>query len=223
MKDTVTFEKDNILGDVDNTIIDRNKESHSVEMSIAGESEREADERNDSFEKNATRNVKCFRCIVGIVLIVATLSMTLTIYYVVRNSETTNFEDMFDADANKIIHGVGESIKSNLAAMDAFASMMILIAKQTNQTFPFVTLPTFAIKASKLLTLSDGFVISTQPVVSAHQRKRWEAYTRNNQGWLNETKQIQEIDVFYHDEVNYGEETPTTILGINGTVPYDIG
>jgi hypothetical protein len=130
---------------------------------------------------------------------------------------------MFEADANKVMDGIGESIKGNLAAMDSFASMMISMAKQTNQTFPFVTIPNFAIKASKLLTLSDGFTISTQPVVYAEQRLQWETYTKENQGWVNQTKQIQEVDVFFHDAVRYDDENPTTIIGLNGTVPYDIG
>jgi hypothetical protein len=171
--------------------------------------------------KNETRNVNCFRVIVAIVLILSTISMAMAVFYFVRNSELKQFESMFFADANKVLDGVGESIKSNLAAMDVFASMMVSIAKQSNQTFPFVTIPTFAIKASKLLSLCDGFSISTQPVVHADQRLQWEAYTSKQQWWVNETKKIQEIDVFYNDVVSYGEENPTRIFGLNGTLSYE--
>jgi hypothetical protein len=176
---------------------------------------------DNGLAKNETRNVHRFRVVVAIVLILSTISMAVTIYFFVRNSELTNFHSMFLADANKVLGGIGESIKGNLAAMDAFASMMVSIAKETNQTFPFVTIPTFAIKASKLLTLSDGFLVTTQPVVRADQRLKWEKYSMENQWWVNETKAIQEIDVFFNDAVTYGDENYPTIFGLNGTLPYD--
>jgi hypothetical protein len=149
--------------------------------------------------------------------------MAIAIYYFVKSAEMTNFQNMFEADGNKVLDGVGESIKSNLGAMDAFASSMVSIAKQTNQTFPFVTIPKFAIKSSKLLTLCDGFALSTQPVVYAEKRLKYEAYTMENQEWVNDTKKIQELDVFYNDVVTYGDENPKAIFGLNGTKPYDDG
>jgi hypothetical protein len=177
----------------------------------------------DELASNETRNVNRFRVVIAIVLILSTITMAVTIYFFVKRSEINIFRDMFDADANKVLDGLGESIKSNLGAMDAFASMMVSTAKHTNQTFPFVTIPTFAIKASKLLTLCDGFALTTQTVVNANQRLKWEAYTMENQGWVNETKEVQELDVFYNDVVTYGDEHPSTIFGLNGTLPYGEG
>jgi hypothetical protein len=110
-----------------------------------------------------TRHVNCVRMIVVMVLIVATLGMALAIHYYIQYSEQKNFTKMFYSDANRILQGIGESMKSNLAAMDTFASMWVSVAKHTNQIFPFVTLPTFAIKASKLLTQSDGFFLPPNP------------------------------------------------------------
>jgi hypothetical protein len=175
--------------------------------------------------KDETRSVNRVRIYVGAVIVLSTLTMALTFYFFVRNSEQKTFERSFTADANKVLNGIGDSVKANLAAMDSFASNMVSIAKQTNQTFPFVTIPKFAIKASKLLSLCHGFTLSTQPVVAVNQRTKWEAYTKQSHEWVNETKQIQQLDVFYHDVVEYGgEENLTTIIGRNGTtLPYDNG
>jgi hypothetical protein len=181
------------------------------------------DKKNGAYalSENETKNVNRIRAVVAIVVAVATLSMSMTIYYYVRNSESKNFHRAFDSDAKRLLNGVGESIKSNLAVLDAFASTLVSMAKQSNQTFPYVSLPTFGIKASKLLSMTDAFIVSIQPVVYPDQRLRWENYSVENQWWVNETKAIQEIDEFYYDNVTYGQIEPSTIFGLNGTVPYD--
>jgi hypothetical protein len=181
---------------------------------------KEGDDGN-VLSETETKQVNRVRVVVAIVLVVATVMMAITIYIFVRTSERNNFLRAFDSDAERLFDGVGESIKSNLAAMDAFASMMVSMAKQTNQTFPFVTLPTFGIKASKLLSLTDAFVLTTQPVVTSDQRLQWEAYAIENKGWVNETKQLQEMDEFFFDTVIFGEPDPTAIIGLEGTLPYD--
>jgi hypothetical protein len=92
----------------------------------------------------------------------------------VRHSENIRFCIAYYLDAEKVLLSIGDSNQSNLGVMDSFASTILSFAKQTNQTFLNVTIPNFAIKASKLLTLSAGFEISLQPVVTAEQQLGWE-------------------------------------------------
>jgi hypothetical protein len=173
------------------------------------------------FAKRETRNINRLRAIAMFVLGIATLSVAIIVFFKVRYSENIRFYTAYYLDAEKVLLSMGYSIQSNLGVMDSFASTILSFAKQTNQTFPNVTIPNFAIKASKLLTLSAGFQISLQPVVTADQRLGWEEYAVENQWWVNQTKYVQDIDPFFYDEVNYSYPIPTMIWNYTGTIPYD--
>jgi hypothetical protein len=77
---------------------------------------------------------------------------------------------------------------------------------ETNVTvsaWPFVTLPNFALHASKLLPLTNGLFVSMLPLVYPSQKQQWEEYASQNDGWVNETLQIQEVWGNYYGETRY--------------------
>jgi hypothetical protein len=104
------------------------------------------------FGKNETQHVKRLRILVGLVLLTATISIALTIYFYLSNAEQYDFTVSYASDTDRILDGMGMSIKSSLGAMRAFGTMIVANAKQSNQSFPFFTLSNFGIKASRLLT-----------------------------------------------------------------------
>jgi hypothetical protein len=185
---------------------------------ISGSNDKE--ERN-VLAKSETKNVNRLRAIVGIVLILSTLILALTIYFYVRNKEQTDFQQAYESDTDRLFDGIGMNLQTNLGAMQSFAALMIAIAKQTNQTFPFFTMPEFALKAARLLTLTSGIQISIQTIISSEKRLEWEAYSMANEWWVNETKAVQELDPFYYGEVPYGVPNPGQIWDYAGVVPYN--
>jgi hypothetical protein len=125
------------------------------------------------FAIQETRNINRLRAIAMFVLGIATLSVAIIVYFKVRHSENIRFYTAYYLDAEKVLLSMGYSIQNNLGVLDSFASTILSFAKQTNQTFPNVTIPNVAIKASKLLTISAGFQISLQPVITSDQRLGW--------------------------------------------------
>jgi hypothetical protein len=133
------------------------------------------------------------------------------------------FESVFEFESNKVVESIAASLVSNLGMLDSFAAGSITIANITNQTWPFVTLPDFAIHAAKLRALSDGLYVSLQPVVNNEQRLPWEKYARENSGWVNESRLLQESDEYYYQNVSFDDSNLTrTIVDLDGTLSYDL-
>jgi hypothetical protein len=86
-------------------------------------------------------------------------------------------------------------------------------ARATNQTWPFVTIPSFAIRATKARLQSDAFCLQVYPLVTKEQRPEWEKYSLANQGWVNESMKVQEHDEFYYGPVWYNHSISETIYG----------
>jgi hypothetical protein len=196
--------------------------------SISTKEGKNANAKNDEEQgmnglaKNETHSVKQLRFIVAMVLVLSTVSIALTIYFFVRNSERSNFHEGYTSDAHRVLDGMGMSIHDSISAMSSFSTMMIAFARQSNQSFPYFTMPNFGVKASKLLTQTAGFSITVQTVITSDQRLTWEAYSMQKEGWVNETKQVQEMDQFYYNEVSYGAPNRAILFNYTHDLPYDI-
>jgi hypothetical protein len=220
--DTSTDNVRSITKDLTDDFMDdvAEEEESSTASARANRKEKRLREKN-IFAKKETRNINRLRAIAIFALWVAALTVAIVIFFKVRYSENIMFYTAYYLDAENVILNMGYSIQNNLGVMDTFASTILSFAKHTNQTFPNVTIPNFGIKASKLLTISAGFRVSLQPVVTADQRLGWEEYAIQNQWWVNETKYMQDIDPFFDDEVNYSYPIPATIWNYTGPIPYD--
>jgi hypothetical protein len=84
------------------------------------------------------------------------------------------------------------------------------------QTWPFVTLPDMAVRASKLRSLSKIFLFSVYHYIAHEDRAAWESYAAQNKGWIDEGIETQKADPTFRgnivedwyssDEINhYGE------------------
>lgn len=114
-----------------------------------------------------------------------------------RRAQQNAFVNRFAEDADNMLASLGMSIDSTLGATDAFAVSMLAYAKATNQTYPFVTIGDFAVQAGKLLKNSGAKYITTYQVVEESERKEWESYTSQNNGWIEESIEIQSRDRSY--------------------------
>lgn len=170
--------------------------------------------------KTETRNVYVLKACAVSVLILSALGIALTVFFYTRNSELYQFENQFHDDANKVMEAIGSSIEDSLGAMDTFATSIVSSARATNQTWPFVTIPDFAIRASKVRSASDGVAIFFQPIVEPGFRRTWENYAWEKQAWVNVTKSLLEKDENYYGNVTYGEQS-REIFNYTGVVPYD--
>lgn len=76
------------------------------------------------------------------------------------------------------------------------------MAKVTGQTWPFVVVPDFAVRAEKIRSLANAVYVNTYHVVRREQRDEWQNFTAaTGNTWINES--IAAIENY--KDVNYWE------------------
>jgi hypothetical protein len=170
-------------------------------------------EKEPALAKTETNTIRGLKLLVLLVLSISAIAVALTVYFYIRASETRDFEDQFEDDATKVLAAIGASLDSSLAAVDAFVVSIVSYAKATNQTWPFVTIPDYAVRAGKIRSLSNAVVIGTYPLVKTEDRKEWERYTAENNYWVEESIDIQERDSSFMGPIIREYETWDVIYG----------
>jgi len=91
----------------------------------------------------------------------------------------------------------------------------------TTKSWPFVTVPDFAIRAAKVLSLSDLLTVATTPVVTNETRLEWEQYSVANDKWSNSAVAMQATYDLYHGPLGFANGTNPIIHGDFGNIPYN--
>lgn len=183
--------------------------------------------QEETLAENETKAVGRLKLVVLFILMLSAIGVALSVYFYVRNSELEEFEDSFNGDAVKVLASLGANVDFTMEAIDSFAANVLSYARGTNQTWPYVTIPDFAVRSGKLLSLSSAFYVNTYPFVTGEQREEWEAYAATHNQWIDESLDIQEnfsgytgpivknytnFDVI-HEDSEYEKDVP----GLNGT------
>jgi hypothetical protein len=168
-----------------------------------------------------TKLVNRYRVIVMVVLLVSTIGVAFGVYLYISQTEVHQFEKSFHDDAQKVFESIGSSLEQMLGSIDILSATVVSTAHYTNQSWPFVTIPGFAIHAAKVRSASDGIGIFFQPLVTADERSQWEEYSIANHGWVIESMHLQEMDPNYFGPITYNFETHPFIYGVDGTIPFN--
>jgi hypothetical protein len=186
--------------------------------------------------KDEDKAVFRLRLILLMVLIGSTIGTSFATWHYIRLVETSAFEQRFQADATKVLSSVGASLDLTMAAVDSLVVNMVSYAHQDNKnighssgsatttTWPFVTIPDFAVRAAKTKALSNAIVMSLYTVVTSDDRLEWENYTLEHNSWVNESLILHESDESYQGPINYNwTEFPDldSIVGSFGYRPYN--
>lgn len=204
--------------------------SYSSESSIAdsddcGEPERAKSEPNEVIARQETKDVLRLKLLVLLVLVLSAAGIGTTVYIYTSRTEVAQFEHQFRDDTNKLYGAIGSSIDKTLATYDSLAVSTVSFAKATGAEWPFVTIPNFALRMSKILPLSDVISICLAPVVTPANRRKWEAYSLNNDYWVNESLAIQETwEGYYGPPIDslYGWEPAPAIVDLYDILPYNL-
>jgi hypothetical protein len=159
--------------------------------------------QQDEIARAETKSVRSLKVVVLIVLVVSAIGVALAVYFYTSSTEQAQFESGYQGDVSKVFEGIGRSIENTLVALDTFQVTIVSEARANGEKWPFVTVPDFAVRATKTRLQSDGFSISTSPVVTKAQKKEWEQYAWNHSGWINESMKIQEHSPYYYGPVWY--------------------
>jgi len=171
---------------------DDDESQASTDMSGHLSLNKKTKEKQEEIAEKESIGVNRLRFVVLMCLVASSIAVSLSVFIFFRRAEIKNFEVQFTSDAEKVLEAVGRTIDDTLGATDAFIVKLVTYAKYSNSTWPFVTMPSFALHASKVLELSEAIHVSVKPLVRADQRERWEEYSAKNDVWIQESLDIQE-------------------------------
>lgn len=170
------------------------------------------------------RFVWVLRLLLITLLCACLVGVAVAVFRYTSDQEQELFEDRYLDNAEKVLQAIRASLYSSLGALDSFTTDTVAFSQKTSSDehtnnytdsssspWPFVTLPSFAVRAAKLRSLSRAFIIVQYHAVSAEQRAEWEAYSVTNDAWVDEALQIRRNDVHYHGELMDDYTTEGTI------------
>ena len=155
----------------------------------------------EAIAKRETRVVCGLRLVVLSVLVASTILLAFGVYRYLDDAEQDAFRKEFHADATKVLQAMGARLDETLGAVDALAVSMTSHARATNQSWPFVTMPDFAVRATKARLLAHSVYLAVHHVVARDQRADWETYTPLHNSWVNASVNAQAIDPKYNGPI----------------------
>jgi hypothetical protein len=206
--------------DDDNTGSPNHTDTESV-TSHHGVNDLNKKKSEDEAKKFAQREswaVVRLRLIVIFVLLLSTMSVSLVVSLFATNAETREFENRFRDSSAKVMEALGGALDRTRGAADALSVILVAYSKTTNATWPFVTVPNFAVHAAKIQGLSKSEMVAVCPYVEDSQRAEWEAYSMQNAFWVNETIQMQKEDPNFYGPIIENWTASGTIYGNKGPV-----
>jgi hypothetical protein len=209
-----------------------NRHPESLTMHNSEASDHDGSEKKDNdatsgsegdhpIAKRETVAVGRLKVIVALVLIVSTIAVATIVYKYLSLSEESRFREKFRDDGYKIFTSIGASLDKTFGMLDATSVMLVTHAKETNQTWPFVTMADFGIRVAKLLLLTDVILVTALPVVSPAERRKWEAYSVAHDYWVNDCVSVQKSWDWYRGPLEH-HTTKTRAIHDDGIVlPYN--
>jgi len=166
--------------------------------------------KEDEIAQDETKNLLWLRGVTFCFLLVATLGVSMGVYFYLHTSEEARFEDKFFDTASKVLEALGTQLENTLGAVDAFSVATTTYARYSNTNndnattgtgWPFVTLPEYAGQGSKLRSLSKIYLLAMYHYIAHKDRLAWEAYTRANDQWVDQGIQTQKNDPTFRGNI----------------------
>jgi hypothetical protein len=159
----------------------------------------------------ATRETKYLRCLrfsVVLILLGAAALCATVVYLYTSSNETQDFETVYQQYSQLIVDAIHINAKQKLEAVASIAGIVQAHAINSNSTWPFVTVPFFEEHVLATKSLTNAYGLALFPIVSDANRRKWENYSVENRGWINESYAAQR-DLLENDK----SEIPATGLG----------
>lgn len=138
-----------------------------------------------------TRVLRYIRLALCVILLLAASVVAASVYIYTSNDEEDAFREEFLEYAKAIEDTVQTNAQNRLEAIGALAAQIQAHAHTTNSTWPFVTVPFFEDQVNVMKSLTDAYVIALYQVVTNKDRLAWEAYSLQNQHWVNDSYAAQ--------------------------------
>ncbi|CAB9519134.1 Receptor-type guanylate cyclase gcy [Seminavis robusta] len=193
-KDTAEFDEEgSVSGEYASSIFSSNTKVASS---------RGGDDDTQSFRiaEKESRQVFWQRLFVTVMLISATVAVSLAVYFVTSNAEEQEFEAHFQGGAYKIASSFEAIMIEKMGAVGSLCLALTASGKKTSHdpstntndpnkkkhTWPFVTMDSFHERAASARILSNVLHMSVLPLVTEDNRVPWEDYSVKNGEWYAE-------------------------------------
>jgi hypothetical protein len=158
-------------------------------------------EEQDIIAKEEDTAVFRLKLLVLAVLVVSTVGIAMVVYLYTSDAEEDDFEAQFIGDSSKIFESIGSTLELTLGAVDSFLVGLVSFARFTNATWPYVTLPDYAVRVAKVRSLSKAVLVTQYHFVTDGQRTTWENYSVANDYWVDESIEVQKNDETYEGKI----------------------
>ena len=155
-----------------------------VSGSSAAGSGTKMNQRSPAIAAEENKYVKRLRLMVITMMLASTIGVAFAVFRYVTHTEQKSFESSFDDDSDKVLESIGSALDQTLGAVDNYLTGLVSFARYTNATWPFVTLPDYAVRMAKLRSLSKAILVTQYHYVTGDERADWEAYSVENDAWV---------------------------------------
>ncbi|KAL3912901.1 MAG: hypothetical protein SGILL_006705 [Bacillariaceae sp.] len=180
--------------------------------------------------------VLIWKMVVISAMILITIGVSIAVFVYVDSKEQQAFESNFQEDTFKIFSDLGGGIVQRFSQLDQMAIDLVSYANTSDSEWPYVTMPNYAVRASKSRRSSGAVAMETfyyinetnSGLVADRSRAEWQSYSRENgEEWMRRALALQEIDDSYlGDQVSPEELVEIEHSGIwygNEVLPYNSG
>lgn len=185
------------LNNMDAALGTKNEESSSnQDLEHQGMSDKEeARQREAAFGARETKVISYIRFVVFLVLAGVATAVSISVYRFTGESEDERFESAFVDHSSKLIDAFRTNAARRIAAIDSLSMAFTSHAISLSAEWPFVTLPDYERRASRVMDLAEVIAIFQFPLIANETRKEWESYALEHQGWLAEGIQQRQEEI----------------------------
>lgn len=162
-----------------NSSLEREDDTHSIRNALA---------------KQGTKEVFRLRVLVILLLVAAATSISVTVYYIIRNAQINEFEQNYEALASKVL----DAMQEVMIQMAAVSGLAVAATAETQkhyyfaedgtianvstppQQWPYVTISSFQERAGNAQALAGAIYVSICPIVTSEQLSEWERYVHSD-------------------------------------------
>ena len=156
---------------------------------ISVDSKMEAEQKMEkiSIAENESKAIKKLKKFVIAFLVLAAAGVATAVFSYAKAADDFAIEEDYEEYADLVFKSLGDSMIQALYGADSFVvNIVSQVEGESNvsRPWPFVNIPNFASRASKLKSQTKVKYTSLAFFVSKAQREDWESYTMWNNKWV---------------------------------------
>jgi class 3 adenylate cyclase len=145
----------------------------------------------EEMAKKETKNMRTWKCVVNLTVMVTALVVSGGTYVFLAIIEKDGFEESYYSYANTIGDAAEVHAHNLFSTMRSCSNSISFAAATGNSEFPFVTVPGFEVLGESARQQSGAELLIFTPKVGVDEVTRWEEYATANDGWYEESKQLE--------------------------------